>query len=361
MTHTVNYRYNEAELHVTFTEPMTGTEACFIALAEAKRHAVPAIFEIGGVTPPDNLPLIAHPFDSVDDVLRRITHGRGNTLNDNARAADSMNIGGREPCRFFKRIIDGTVALELTGVHAGEHINTVIQSMLALAKTASDVQPLPVFYTFNGIMVVVERGGTQTPEEVLARWSDAMNLSGEAYRRTPEAIAAKLEQKTRDRADENAIAGLYTQLPAILDAIPDLPGLLDKVRDPAAGYFGGSARIVRERLNAVRALMGWFMEYAPKADNIGIDTKKAQVVDLFETRGFRDGDGLGRDKNAYADPALLAVNIIGQSIGAHKKHGMPPHPVVAHWAEKSIDVIDTLLRGEHVPGLADYEARLNTQ
>lgn len=360
MTHTVDYQYDANELRVAFTGPVTATEAAIIALAEAKRHAVPALFEIDGVTPPDNLPLIAHPFDSVDDVTARFERGRGVTDIQALPRNSFTDPATGKTHRFFQHVIDNTVVLELSDVFAGMHVNSVAAIMVALARGyPARANLVPVRYEFNGTYLIVERGGKQTPEETVARWSEAMNLSGEAYRRTPEAIALRQKMDEENRRDEGIIAGLFVQLPAILDAIPDLPGLIDKVRDPQTKYFGGPARIVRERLTAARALLAWFQGYAAKADNNRIDTKLPEIIAMFEARGFKDGDGLGRDKDAYKDPILLSVNMIGQSIGAHKSQGLPPHPVVSHWAEKAIDVVDALLRNECVSGLVFYEEYLH--
>jgi hypothetical protein len=86
--------------------------------------------------------------------------------------------------------------------------------------------------------------------------------------------------------------------------------------------------------NNLDHLIGWLHSFAHHANAASVDFDAAAglrrgglewICLLFESKGYRDGDGVGQDPDWFCTRARLGRYIIGQAINCMRK-GLPPHP-----------------------------------
>lgn len=179
--------------------------------------------------------------------------------------------------------------------NGGEHIRTTAARMIAAAKESGGVAKA----SFNEIIVVAT--ADSTVDSVAADYHAKREAAGEAYRKSPEGIAAK---KKRDAE----LAALQSKHDDLMAALPGLD------------------------FTDHGALIEWLCEMQPASDDIGVDRKPAKVIAEFRKHGYRASENCDAEHNAE-DRVNVARYIIGLGLSCLEQFGAI-HGILLTFAER---------------------------
>ena len=180
----------------------------------------------------------------------------------------------------------------------GTHIECACNEALTLAQSRNR----PVRFAFNGVTLKVNKHLSR--RHILRQWDEMMAARKRRHR----------ESKAGREAARKRAAEIAQKQDTITAAIRSLPGLVEG--------------------NNLDHLIGWLKSFAYHADDVAIDFNAAAglrggglewICLLFESKGYRENDGVGQSPSWFNTRGRLGRYIIGQAIGC-MRHGMPPYP-----------------------------------
>lgn len=174
----------------------------------------------------------------------------------------------------------------------GMHVRDAAAALVVIAEARRET----VRAEFNKVEMQANPG--ETAEQVTDRFVATLDAKAEAYRTSPEGIAAA-EKQRQDREHRGQVLG---------DVLRALPA----------------------KFTSHQAALRWAIKYIHAAD-WGGDTQPDRVIRVLEASGYADSDLEGLPKEAYQDPVTMAKYAMGQVINM-MIHGRTPHPMLAEFA-----------------------------
>lgn len=179
----------------------------------------------------------------------------------------------------------------------GMHITHAVDQALALATRLRS----PVTFSFNDIPVTVQLGDMR--ETILKNWEQAFQQRIVAYRQSEAGRQAARDAEIRRLRAQAATDELMAQLP--------------------------------DCLNSLESAVRWCAKLSNAADHVGVYWEPGVAADALEMAGYKLNAHVGESRETLeASRQLLGEYLIGQAISC-LRGGMPPHPVIATFAERA--------------------------
>ena len=185
-------------------------------------------------------------------------------------------------------------------VLAGEHIDWAIDRARELSKRHRAL----VRFRFNGVTLVAS---PKTAAHTLRwLWEKRMSEQASQWRQSP---AGKASAARRER-----------ELATKQRRLDELMAVMD------SEIGGGHEPMLR-----------WLAEFAMVADDVEVSCDLPRVREALVAAGFANNQHVGRPKEEFDDPTVMAEYIAGQAISCIN-YGMGPHPItqlfVDRWLRK---------------------------
>lgn len=195
----------------------------------------------------------------------------------------------------------------------GTHVESACNESLMLAERLNK----PVRFEFNGVKLRVNKRLSKS--HILRQWEEMIASRGRRY------CASKAG---REAANKRA-AEIIQKQDAINAAVRTLPGLVEG--------------------NNLDHLIGWLKSFAYHADDVAVNFNVAAGLQggglewiclLFESKGYRNNDGVGQSPDWFNTRERLGRYIIGQAINCMRR-GMPPHPITDKFCDQYFELEPT--------------------
>lgn len=179
----------------------------------------------------------------------------------------------------------------------GSHFDAVATAAIFhMVETAC-----PVAFKFNGVDLVVSEGFCHL-DQLRVAYREGLEEIHRKWAESPEGMAADREYE----AECEAAIALHAECMARLP---------NEVRDQDA-------------------LVDWLVEYSNVADLTYVAKDYPAVLAALKAAGYSGNAHVGRPKEDFEDPQVMAEYIVGQAISCMGS-GMPPHPgLTEKFAEK---------------------------